>query len=155
MRTLKISIALLALSIVLIQCKKNKNEVTVNSGPTTPAIDLLTNKNWLVSSLISNGTDIWNTPFVSACNKDNQYRFRKNDTLSLFDMSNKCNTSDPDSTNSYFKLYNNNTQLVLNVKLTSTMTINDTADILELTDNALKLNVEYTGIPGTLTFKHP
>jgi hypothetical protein len=24
-----------------------------------------------------------------------------------------------------------------------------------LTDNALKLNVEYTGIPGTLTFKHP
>jgi len=40
-------------------------------------------------------------------------------------------------------------------KLTSTITINDTADILELTDNALKLNVEYTGIPGTLTFKHP
>ena len=155
MKALKLSLALIALSVVLIQCKDNKNDVTVNTGPTTHAIDLLTQKNWLVSSLTSSGTDIWNTPFVSACNKDNQYRFRKNDSLTLFDMSNKCNGSDPDSTNSYFALLNNNTQMVLNVKLSSTMSINDTAEVLEISENTLKLNVEYTGMPGTLTFKHP
>jgi len=52
-------------------------------------------------------------------------------------------------------LYNNNTQLILNMKLSSTITIDDTTDIVTLDENTLKINTEYSGLPATITFKHP
>jgi hypothetical protein len=110
-------------------------------------------KNWKVNSLTSGATDFW--MLVEACNKDNQYRFRKDDSLSIYDMTSKCNGTDPDSTASYYKLYNNNTQLILNVKLTSTNVLNDTTDIVELSETLLKINATYSGIPATISFTHP
>lgn len=124
-----------------------------NSGKTR--IELLTQGQWKINSLVSNGTDIWSTFFVDACNKDNLYKFRTDDSLAVFDMALKCNSSDPDSTVSYYELYNNNSQIILNVKLTSTSTLNDTADISELSESTLKLNAVYSGLPATITFKHP
>ena len=117
--------------------------------------ELLTQKKWKVSSLVTSNTDIWNTPFVDACNRDNQYNFRSDDSLAVYDMSSKCNNTDPDSTVSFYKLYNNNTQLILNVKLTSSVTVKDTADIVTLDENTLKINADYSSVPATLTFIHP
>lgn len=153
------SILILSVAVVFIySCKKtedNSNNNNNNGGSTKTKLELLTQKNWKVSSLVSSGTDIWSTFLVDACNKDNQYRFRTDDSLSLYDMSSKCSPTDPDSTVSVYKLYNNNTQLILNVKLTSTNTLNDTADIVELSETALKINAEYSGVPATISFSHP
>jgi hypothetical protein len=45
--------------------------------------------------------------------------------------------------------------LILNVKLTSTNTLNDTADIVELSETLLKINAEYSSVPATISFIHP
>ncbi|HEY1045262.1 MAG TPA: hypothetical protein VGF79_02415 [Bacteroidia bacterium] len=124
-----------------------------NSGKTKS--EYLTQKKWKVSSLVTSNTDIWNTPFIDACNRDNIYNFRTDDSLSVHDMTSKCNGTDPDSTVSFYKLYNNNTQLILNVKLTSTVTVKDTAEIVTLDENTLKINADYSSVPATLTFIHP
>jgi hypothetical protein len=124
-----------------------------NTGKTKK--ELITTKTWKVSSLVSSSTDIWATQFVDACNKDNEYRFRNDDSITQYDKAMKCSGSDPDSMVSYYKLYNNNTQLVLNLKLTSTSTLNDTADIVELSETSLKINAEYSGLPATISFIHP
>lgn len=153
LKTLLIS----GITIVLVQsCKDDPEKPPVNNNPSNKTKqELLSQKNWKVSNLVTSGTDIWGTGFVEACNKDNEYRFRTDDSLVLYDKANKCNGSDPDSTISSYKLFNNNTQLILNVKLTGTITINDTADVIELSESLLKVDAEYSGIPATISFQHP
>ena len=137
-------------------CKdKNDDDKKDDGGTTKPKSELLCQKRWKIESLVSSGTDVWNTPFVAACNKDNEYQFWTNDSLTAYDMSSKCDVADPDSTRSFYKLINNNTQIILNVKLTSTNTLNDTADIIELSESTLKLDAIYSGLPASITFKHP
>jgi hypothetical protein len=158
MKLLKPIILLSVVTLFVYSCKKtddNTNNNNNNGGSTKTKLELLTQKNWKVSSLVSSGTDLWGTFLVEACNKDNQYRFRTDDSLSLYDMASKCSPSDPDSSVSIYKFYNNNTQLILNVKLTSTNTLNDTADIVELSETLLKINAEYSSVPATISFIHP
>lgn len=144
------------LSAFVIACKEeNPDDKKDDDTNTKPKSELISQKKWKISNLVSSGTDIWNTPFVESCNKDNQYWFRSDDSLTLYDMLSKCSPTDPDSTVSYYKLFNNNTQLILNVKLTSTATLNDTAKIITLDENTLKLDAEYSGLPATITFTHP
>ena len=157
MKLLKSIILFSAVAVFVYSCKKTEPETKTPdpTGSSKTKLELLTQKNWKVSSLVSSGTDIWSTFLVDACNKDNQYRFRKDDSLSLYDMTSKCSPTDPDSTVSEYKFYNNNTQLILNVKLTSTNTLNDTADIVDLSETLLKINAEYSGVPATISFSHP
>ena len=157
MKLLKPIILLSVVSLFVYSCEKteNKPDNNNNNGSSKTKLELLTQKNWKVSSLVSSGQDIWATFLVEACNKDNQYRFRTNDSLSLYDMTSKCSPTDPDSSVSIYKFYNNNTQLILNVKLTSTNVLNDTTDIVELSETLLKINATYSGIPATISFTHP
>jgi hypothetical protein len=157
MKLLKPIILLSAATVFIFSCKKTEvdNNNNNNGGSSKTKLELLTQKNWKVSSLVSSGTDIWGTFLVEACNKDNQYRFRTDDSLSLYDMKSKCSPTDPDSSVSIYKFYNNNTQLILNVKLTSTNILNDTADIVELSETLLKINAEYSSVPATISFIHP
>lgn len=149
--------ALLYISAMLIMAYacKEKDPEDENKGNGKSKTELLRGSNWKINSLVSSGTDIWNTVLVEACNKDNQYKFRSDDSLVLFDMSSKCQTSDPDSTVSYYKLYDNDSKIILNVNLTSTVAINDTAEIVTLDESTLQLNAEYSGLPATIIFKHP
>jgi hypothetical protein len=141
-------------SVAVFSCKDEEPTPPTTTTPTTKtAAELITMKNWKVNSLTSGASDFW--LFVEACNKDNQYKFRSDDSLRIYDMTTKCNVTDPDSTSSFYKLYNNNTQLILNMKLSSTITIDDTTDIVTLDENTLKINTEYSGLPATITFKHP
>jgi hypothetical protein len=157
MKLLKPIILFSAATVFIFSCKKTEvdNNNNNNGGSSKTKLELLTQKNWKVSSLVSSGTDIWGTFLVEACNKDNQYRFRTDDSLSLYDMKSKCSPTDPDSSVSIYKFYNNNTQLILNVKLTSTNILNDTADIVELSETLLKINAEYSSVPATISFIHP
>jgi len=156
MKLLKPIILFSAATVFIFSCKKTEEDNNNNNGGSSKTkLELLTQKNWKVSSLVSSGTDIWGTFLVEACNKDNQYRFRTDDSLSLYDMNSKCSPTDPDSSVSIYKFYNNNTQLILNVKLTSTNILNDTADIVELSETLLKINAEYSSVPATISFIHP
>lgn len=146
----------LATVAFVFSCKdKTDDPGTNNNTSNKTKLELITAKRWKISTLVSSNTDIWNTPFVPACNRDNQYKFRNDDSLTLFDMSSKCNTTDPDSSVSFYKLYDNNSKIILNVKLTSTNTLDDTADIVTLDENTLKINAVYSGLPATITFIHP
>lgn len=154
----KPSLLLFALVTVafVYSCKKKTDDNTNNNNTGSKTkLELISAQRWKISTLVSSNTDIWNTPFVAACNRDNQYKFRNDDSLVLFDMSSKCNTTDPDSTVSFYKLYDNDSKIILNVKLTSTTTLDDTADIVTLDENTLKINAEYSGLPATITFIHP
>lgn len=146
-----------AVTLTVFACKdKEDNDDNSNNIPAGKTKqELISLKNWKISALVTSGTDLWNTPFIDACNKDNQYRFRGDDSVSVYDMSNKCSGTDPDSSVGYYKLYNNNTQIILNLKLTSTNTLNDTAEIAELSETMMKLNAEYSGMPATISFIHP
>jgi len=157
MKLLKPIILLSVVSLFVYSCEKPEEDNTNNNnnGSTKTKSELLTQKNWKVSSLVSSGQDLWNSFLIESCNKDNQYRFRTDDSLSLYDMNSKCSPTDPDSSVSIYKLYNNNTQLILNVKLTSTNILNDTTDIVELSETLLKINTIYSGIPATISFTHP
>ncbi len=157
MKLLKPIILLSVVSLFVYSCEKteNKPDNNNNNGSSKTKLELLTQKNWKVSSLVSSGQDLWNSFLIESCNKDNQYRFRTDDSLSLYDMTSKCSPTDPDSSVSIYKFYNNNTQLILNVKLTSTNVLNDTTDIVELSETLLKINATYSGIPATISFTHP
>ncbi len=149
------SLALIS-TVLVFSCKDKDPETPGNNGPGKSRAELLRQKNWKISSLVSGSNDIWsNALFVADCNKDNEYNFRSDDSLVQYDKTKKCSSTDPDSTVSFYKLYNDNTQLILNIKLTSAITLNDTAEILELNESSLKVDTQYSGFPATVTFTHP
>lgn len=149
---------MIAAAILVFACKKKSDDPgsgsNDNNGSRPTA---LKTKSWKITSLNASGFgEIWtNDAFVAPCNRDNIYWFRSNDSVTNYSGASKCNSSDPDSIRSYYKFYNDNKQMILNMKLSSTIIVNDTADIVELSDAKLKLNIEYSGIPGTVTFEHP
>ena len=149
----------IAATVLVFACKKKKSD---DPGPDNntdyskrPAMLMV--KNWKITSLSTTSFgEIWtNDAFVAPCNRDNTYWFRHDDSVAIYDGGTKCNSSDPDSTRGFYKLYNDNKQMILNMKLSASITLNDTADISELSDSRMKLNIEYSGIPGIITFEHP
>jgi hypothetical protein len=157
MKNLHLFSLVLGVSAVLYACKDKTEDPPANNGNNNNGKtkqQMLTEKNWKITSLMSGSTDIW-ALLVSACNKDDEYHFRKDDSLAQYAKSQKCNSGDPDSTVSMYKLYNNNTQLILKMKLTSSITLDDTADITELTESSLKVNAEYSGLPAAISFTRP
>lgn len=157
MKKISVAFIILFLAVFYHSCKEkeNNNNNNSNNTPSKSKAELLTQKKWKVSSINASGTEVWNTPLVSACNKDNTYEFKTTNILTGFDTPNKCNSTDPDSTNSPYALISNNTKIYLNAKLSSTITVDDTTDIVQLDENTLKLSIEYSSIPAVLTFVHP
>lgn len=143
-----------AISFAVFSCKdKEEDPPKNNNNNTKTASQYLMQQRWKITNVMSGSTDFW--LLAEACNKDNQYQFGASDSCTIFDMTTKCNVSDADSTKSFYKLINNNTQMILNAKLSNSITINDTTDVVTLDDNTLKINAEYSGLPATITFKHP
>lgn len=149
----------IAATILVSACKKKSDD---DQGPGSGSNNngraaLLKSKNWKVTSLNTTGFgEIWtNDQIVAPCNRDNTYWFRNDDSVTVYDGATKCSVSNPDSTRSFYKLYNDNKQMILHMKLSATIDINDTAEITEMSDSRMKLNIEYSGIPGTVTFEHP
>lgn len=156
MKNVRLFTLVLTSSLIMYACKKEPPVTPPNNNPgNKTSAQLLSQKSWKISSLYSSSMDVWATSFVPTCNKDNEYKFRADDSLAQYDKSSKCSSNDPDSIVSFYKLYNNNKQIILNFKITSTTTLDDTADIVELSENLLKINTEYSGLPATISFTHP
>lgn len=157
MKYLSITFLVILSAVLYHSCKEKDNNNNNNSDntPSKSKAELLTQKRWKVSSINASGTEVWNSFLVPACNMDNTYEFKTTNILTGFDVPNKCNSTDPDSTNSPYALISNNTKIYLNAKLSSTITIDDTTDIVQLDENTLKLSIEYSSIPAVLTFVHP
>ncbi len=148
------SIAFLS-AVVIYSCKdKTKNPEPTNNTPGKSKQEYLSEGLWKIQSLIVSGSDYWSNPFiVKDCNKDNTYKFKTNNILTGFDTPLKCDAADPDSTNSAYKLISDS-KMYINLKLTSTIIIDDTSDVNTLDGSTLQLKVKYSGLDGVVTFKH-
>lgn len=148
----------IAAAVLVFACKKKSDDQDPGPGSNNGnRPTMLKTKSWKITSLTTTGFgEIWgNDQFVAPCNRDNVYWFRNDDSITGYEGATKCNVSNPDSTRSFYKLYNDNKQMILHMKLSATIDINDTAEINEMNDTRMKLNIEYSGIPGTVTFEHP
>jgi hypothetical protein len=147
------SLSIVALAaLTYTSCKKEEEKKDENTSGGKTNLELLTQKDWKVTGITASGNDVWG--LVEACNKDNQYRFRSDDSLVLFDNNTKCDPADPDSTVSSYKLYNQ-TKLILDVKISNAIQLQDTTSIIEITETTMKVDANYSGIPATITFTHP
>lgn len=135
-------------------CKKKTKD---DEPPKPPVVtktnqDILSGNLWTIQTVKANGSDIWGTFLVSACYKDNHYKFRSDDSLVIFDNASKCETTDPDSISSHYKYFDNLKKIYLDVSLAAGFSIKDTTTVLELTESVLRLDAEYSGIPAEITF---
>lgn len=156
MNKIKIFSLTLASVLIIYSCKDKTTDPSPSndtSGKTKQ--QYLSDSTWKVQSLIVSGFDVWNNTFqpVAACSKDNTYKFKTNNVLTTFDLPLKCNAGDPDSTNSAYKLISDS-KMYINLKLTSTIVIDDTSDVNTLDGSTLQLKVKYSGTDGIVTFKH-
>ncbi len=85
-------VAALGLS-VLGGCKKDDN-----STPAPSKTDLLTAKKWQATDIKIGGQSIYNTPLVSACDKDDLTKFNTDKSVTFEDGSLKCDPTAPQST---------------------------------------------------------
>lgn len=139
--------------LLIYSCKdKTKDPEPTDNTNGKSKQELLSEKTWKVSSVVASGSEIWGL-LSQPCDKDNTYKFKNNNVLTLFNTPLKCNVADPDSTNSAYKLIGDN-KIYLNLRLSSSILIDDTTDINTLDASTLKLNIKYSGIDGVATFTH-
>ncbi|MDI1234407.1 MAG: lipocalin family protein [bacterium] len=144
-------------TIVLVACKKTevKKDDPKVDPPTMTAQEYLSDTTWKITALTADGVgDVWNNPFfVKPCNKDNTYYFKLTNILTSYDTPSKCNATDPDSTSGPYKLIENNKRMFLDLTV-GTIQIQDTTDVVVIDKTTLKLNFNYSGFPGVITFGH-
>jgi hypothetical protein len=133
-------------------CKDDDIGTPVVPPPVVSQQELLSQNTWKVSSVIANGSDIWGTFLVSDCYKDNEYFFRKDNRLAIYDKTSKCDMADPDSVVNKYELITGKNKIYLDVSLASAFNIKDTTDIIVLNETTLTVDAEYSGIPAKLTF---
>jgi len=150
MKKIFLMMAVGVLSIYFVSCKKEKKEDT----PKTPESrqSILSKENWVISTVEIGGQDIWSSFIVQACYKDNEYNFKTNDTLEIYDKVIKCDAADPNTLYNNYKLLDAENKMYLNLELTPIIKINDTATLIELTNSKLKMIANYSGSPATVTF---
>jgi hypothetical protein len=119
--------------------------------------EILTSGQWKITGATANppltipgvGTisDIYNTPFVKACFKDNYYVFNANGTAEINEGATKCNDSDPQSDPTTWSLSADEKELTID---------GNTFTVLELSTNKMRLNgsmpVQGVSISGEVTF---
>lgn len=131
------------------------NDDDITTPPTPPQKtqqDLLSQNTWKVSSVIANGSDIWGSFLVSDCYKDNDYYFRKDNRLVIYDNTSKCDMADPDSVINNYELIVGKNKIYMDVSLAGSFNVKDTTDIILLNETTLTVDAEYSGIPAVLTF---
>ncbi|MBC7425057.1 MAG: hypothetical protein H7321_00875 [Bacteroidia bacterium] len=144
----KILICAVCATAILVACKK-KDEKTIDPIPAGPTkTELISANEWILKDAVSNGTSYY--PFLQACQKDDSYRFLKTNILENYDNAIKCDAADPDTVKSNWSFYNNETQIIVDLKKFS---YQDTADIQSLTSDKMVFIIDYIGSPLEITFK--
>lgn len=135
----------------LYACKK-ETETPSNTNNTVIPEDLemkkITAKPWLIYKAESNGVNVWNLGAVEKCQKDDTYRFYKDSLLKQYDNIDKCSGT-TDSTDSEWYFYNNKKQLVGSI-----LGLQDTVDIVTLSETELTVSLDYDGMPLKIFFKN-
>jgi len=143
----KTLLILASVSLFFASCSKSDDSGTGSTGGTTS----LTSGKWVITSsnslIQAQNTDIW--ALFPACQKDNQFTFNTNNTLTTDEGALKC---DPNAaqqvTAGTWTLTNNDAQLTVsdgNTTIVST--------VLTLDNNNLKIRYQtnYNNIPATTT----
>lgn len=119
----KIFLGAMALSLVLVACKKDEDSPSKS--------DLLTNgstKTWVIDKIFINGVDI--TDQQESCTNDDNLVFRSDFTYEVNEGETKCDTSDTQVIDSgVWALIDNDTKIV----------VSDTATVLRLTEGNLDI----------------
>ena len=145
---------LIALTAIcaLYACKKETDTPSNNNNTTVIPEDQdmkkITAKPWLIYKAESNGINVWNLGAVEKCQKDDTYKFFKDSVLRQYDNVDKCSGT-TDSTDNEWYFYNNKKQLVGYI-----LGLQDTADIVSLTETELTVSLDYNGMPLKIFFKN-
>lgn len=134
-------VSLLALS----NCKKEETTSPSSPAPKTKT-ELLTNgnsKNWKLISSLFNGNEN-----IQDCEKDNTYTFDTKGNYILDYGINKCSSSEPEKANNTWEFKDDETKM----QWVTTLGTFD-LDILELTENKLKVKQESSGGGMNFTFE--
>ncbi len=120
-------VALVVCTAFIYSCKDEDS-----STPAKTKTDLLTTGSWIGTDLLANDTSIWNI-FVSSCSKDDFTKYNSNGTSLTDEGATKCDPSDPQTEAGTWKFISNDTKIVMDGS--------DTADILELSETALRIGM--------------
>lgn len=142
--TVKTLAFLLLFSTVIISCKKKNDQ----KSKTT----LLTQKEWIILKFETKvNTAAWDDDVLTwlACEKDDKYIFKTNNTVEFNEGATKCNAADPQSQTSAWAFVENESKLTLE---------GDTWTITQLDDNTMILSLSETVGADTyyikITFTH-
>lgn len=146
----KISLLLLAV-VALGACKKDDS----NPTPSASKTDLLTAKNWRISSqsstTVTSGKSTTTDEYASspACERDDFTKFSANKMLVVDEGATKCNTSDPQTQSGSWDFNSDQTKLNLSSPTYGGLLI--PLDIIELSSTTLHLRYTDTSSSGTST----
>lgn len=150
MKTLRLTLitSLTFCALFFTSCKKDEIKEEDKKEPTKS--ELIQANIWMITSLKTGGFDVWNTPFVEICQKDNTMDFQTNDRLIVDEGEVKCSDDDPQTTQGEWKIIGD-TKLYLNILLLGSP-FNDTADIVSISDTKLVIKANLMDLDGEVTF---
>lgn len=135
-------------AVIFVSCKKTEDEKPQVNNP--PASDIEMNRicaaPWKAYQVDVNNMNIWDL-LIEPCQKDDTYKFNRDSSLIHYENANVCSGM-PDSSSSEWTFYEGRKKLIGTI-----LGITDTAEIVTLQDNEMKLSVDYNGMPALIYFK--
>lgn len=134
--------------IIFAACKKTEDEKPqVNNTPTSDIeMNRICANPWKAYQVDVNNMNIWDL-LIEACQKDDTYKFNRDSSLIHYENTDVCSGM-PDSSSSQWTFYEGRKKLIGTI-----LGITDTAEIVTLQDNEMKLSVDYNGMPALIYFK--
>lgn len=148
MKTTALRSIAIALLVLVVSCKKDDKLEEPKKEPTQK--ELIMGKSWKITAFKAGDFDIWNTPFVEACQKDNTLEFKDNDLLLVDDGPLKCSEDDPQTVDGKWNLAEKD-KLFLEINLLS-FPYSDTATIISLTADKMVVSAIVNNLAGEITF---
>lgn len=127
-------------------CKEDNDELVAGTAQEDLELKRITSAPWKIYRVEVSGLDVFNLA-VPACQQDDSYRFYKDSSLMQYENSNVC-SGNPDSASTHWEFYQGKSKLIGTV-----LGITDTAGVVALEDQLMKLSVDYNGNPALVFFK--
>ena len=134
---MKKSIHTLLLSMLIISVTSCKKEQPIENVP--DKLDLLQNKNWVISSLTMNSANDSFTIYLNPCALDNIYRFNYDNRFMLDEGEAKCSTLDDQTINGHWDYDLPTNKLHFYMGSSSPLAVHFHFTIQSISENALTL----------------
>jgi hypothetical protein len=139
----------LALLFSVVACKKDDGKIEEPKKEPTQS-ELIMSNVWKITSFKAGDFDIWNTPFVETCQKDNTLEFKSNDILLVDDGPLKCSEDDPQVVEGKWAIPAKD-KLFLEINLLG-LPYSDTAAIISLSPTTMVVSALVNNLAGQITF---